>query len=188
MIYYVYMYLREDGSPYYVGQGKDDRWRKKHNCVVPPKERVLFVEKNTTKEWACFLEMQLIDEYGRLNDGTGTLENLSDGGQKGNVGLVHTEETKKVLSQKLSRPRTLESRKKQSKTMTGQGNHYYGRKHSDEIRQKMRKKRTNLDGYTPEVLAHRSKLNSNTMKERWRKYKSGIGPHPVKGTYLNTNN
>lgn len=185
MTYYVYMYLREDGSPYYVGQGKDDRWKKKHNCVVPPKERVLFVEKNITKEWAGFLEMDLIDEYGRLNDGTGILENLTDGGEKGNPGLIHTEDTKKILSMKSSRPRTLESRKKQSKTMMGEGNHYYGKKHSDEVRQKMRKKKTNLDGYTPEVLAHRSKLNSNTMKERWRKYKEGTGPHPVKGTYLN---
>ena len=100
MIYYVYMYLREDGSPYYVGQGKDDRWRKRHNCVVPPKERVLFVEKNTTKEWATFVEMELIDEYGRINDGTGILENLCDGGQKGPVGMIHSEETKKVIAKK----------------------------------------------------------------------------------------
>ena len=48
----------------------------------------------------------------------------------------------------------------------------------------MRKPKTNLSGYTKEVRKHRSKLNSNSMKERWRKYKNGEGPHPIKGTYL----
>ena len=185
-MFYVYVYLREDGSPYYVGQGKDDRWKKPHCCEVPPRERVKFLYENLTKEEVCCIEMDLIDKYGRLNDGTGILENLTDGGEVGNPGLIHSEETKKILSQKSSRPRSMESRKKQSISVTGEGNHFYGKTHSEETRKKMRKPKTNLSGYTEEVLKHRSKLNSNTMKERWRKYKNGEGPHPIKGTYLSS--
>ena len=124
-MFYVYVYLREDGSPYYVGQGKDDRWKKPHCCEVPPRERVKFLYENLTKEEVCCIEMDLIDKYGRLNDGTGILENLTDGGEVGNPGLIHSEETKKILSQKSSRPRSMESRKKQSISVTGEGNHFY---------------------------------------------------------------
>ena len=118
------------------------------------------------------------------DNSTGILENLTDGGEVGNPGLIHSEETKKILSQKSSKPRSMESRKKQSISVSGDKNHFYGKTHTEKTKEKMRKPKTNLSGYTDEVLKHRSKLNSNSMKERWRKYKIGEGPHPIKGTYL----
>lgn len=95
--YYVYMYLRTDGSPYYVGKGKESRWKSKnHRVEVPPPDRVIFPVTQTTEEWAHFMEMELIDHLGRLNDGTGILENFTDGGE-GSSGAIRSEETKQKL-------------------------------------------------------------------------------------------
>ena len=183
--YYVYLYLREDDSPYYVGQGKDDRWKKIHSCEVPPRNRVKFLYENLTKEDACVIEMDLIDEYGRLNDGTGILENKTDGGEQGNLGMIHSEETKRIIAEKASRPRTEKSKIKQSISVSGENNHFFGKIHTEETKQKMRKPRTNLDGYTPEVRAERSRINSNTMSMRWKNYRNGEGPHPINGSWIN---
>ncbi|WVQ00687.1 hypothetical protein [Synechococcus phage MC09] len=82
MNYYVYLYLHEDGTPYYVGKGVGGRWENpNHNCSVPPRERVSFPVEGVSEEWALFMEMELIDRYGRLDDGTGVLENQTDGGE-----------------------------------------------------------------------------------------------------------
>lgn len=80
-IYYVYEYLRKDSTPYYVGKGKNARWRGKHSVAVPPKERVRFVATELTEEQAFDLEKQLILEYGRKDLGTGILRNMTTGGE-----------------------------------------------------------------------------------------------------------
>jgi hypothetical protein len=79
--YYVYIYLRKDGSPYYVGKGKGARWKKQHKIETPSPDRVIFPITQTTEEWAHFMEMEFIDLLGRLSDGTGILENKTDGGE-----------------------------------------------------------------------------------------------------------
>lgn len=135
MIFYVYVYLREDGSPYYVGKGKGVRWRRKHNVEVPPEERVLFFITDTTDEWACYVEMWLIDYWGRLNDGTGILENLTDGGET-TTGNIPTEETKRKISQSLKGQRLSEEHKRKI------GESGKGRKHKPESIQKMKKPKT----------------------------------------------
>ena len=99
MVYYVYIYLRLDGSPYYVGKGCNGRWKgKNHSVEVPSTDRVIFAITNTSEEWAHFMEMELIDLYGRLNDGTGILENWTDGGE-GISGYIYTEEHKRKMSE-----------------------------------------------------------------------------------------
>ena len=131
-MFYVYVYLREDGSPYYVGKGKGKRWKRRHNVEVPPEERVLFFITDTTNEWACFLEMWLIAFWGRLNDGTGILENLTDGGET-TLGWEPTEETKDKIKKALTGRRLTEAHKR--KVSDG----LRGRKHKPETIQKMRK-------------------------------------------------
>jgi hypothetical protein len=80
-MYYVYLYLKEDGTPYYVGKGKGNRWKQKsHSVEVPPPDRVIFYVKDVDEETALKEEVNLILKYGRLTDGTGILENKTDGG------------------------------------------------------------------------------------------------------------
>lgn len=80
-IYYVYEYLREDLTPYYVGKGKGDRWQGRHNVAVPPRDRVRFVATDLTEKEAFALEKQLISAYGRKDLGTGPLRNITSGGE-----------------------------------------------------------------------------------------------------------
>ena len=81
--YYVYAYLREDGSPYYIGKGKDHRaYSKNHNVKLPPeKNRIVFLETNLSNIGALALECRYIRWYGRKDNNTGILRNLTDGGE-----------------------------------------------------------------------------------------------------------
>ena len=64
--YYVYAYLREDGTPYYIGKGHEGRMDQKHNNVgIPPKNRRVKLKENLIEEEALQYEMELIKKYGR---------------------------------------------------------------------------------------------------------------------------
>jgi hypothetical protein len=90
-MFYVYKYLREDESPYYIGKGKDDRaWhRSKHERIHLPKDksRIVIVEENLSEEQAFQLEIELIKHYGRKDLSNGILHNLTNGGE-GSAGAV----------------------------------------------------------------------------------------------------
>jgi hypothetical protein len=98
-IYYVYAYLLEDGTPYYIGKGKDKRAFQKHSVSIPPKERIIFLEQNLSNVGACALERRYIRWYGRKIEG-GILRNQTEGGEGNSAS--RSVEWRKNHSQKLT--------------------------------------------------------------------------------------
>jgi len=132
--YYTYAYLREDGTPYYVGKGRGKRaYDKNRHCVyVPAKERILFLKQNLTEDEAFKHEIYMIAVFGRKDLQTGILRNLTNGGE-GCSGYKHTEESLlKLSSIKKGKKISEETRNKMSIAQKG-------RTFSDETKKRMSK-------------------------------------------------
>ena len=166
--FYTYAYLREDGTPYYIGKGTDSRLHiKSGRKIKPPKDKskIIFLKQNLTEEEAFKHEIYMISIFGRKDLGTGILYNLTNGGE-GMSGIVMSDETKKKIGiAGRGRKHSEESRKKISEKQKGKyipdesrlkmseiqkgkkltektkekiGIAGKGRKHSEETKQKLR--------------------------------------------------
>jgi hypothetical protein len=136
---YVYRHIRLDtNQPFYIGIGSDshfyranakanrtDFWKRIANKYG---YKVEIVDSNIEWDDAVQLEMNLIKQYGRIELKTGTLVNMTDGGEYGTKGRVLTEDTKRKISE----------------AQIGDKNHRFGKKMSEEERLLMIKSVTGL--------------------------------------------
>ena len=127
--YYVYHIIDpKTGLSFYVGKGQLNRMYEHEASVlngkVPHNNRLLFnkmrkvikesgevsyikIKENLNEKSALLLEVDEIKKYGRRNNKTGTLCNLTDGGE-GVSGLIHTNQTKEKMSKKSLEPYRIE--------------------------------------------------------------------------------
>lgn len=131
-MFYVYQYLTEDGTPYYIGKGKGRRMHVPHTKTeLPPIERRQIIKDRLTNEEAKALEKELITKYGRKADG-GSLDNIKINQWACFAGWKHSEETvRKIKEGNTGKIRTAEHRE-----------HYKGSKtkeHAENIRSAVKK-------------------------------------------------
>ena len=109
-VFYTYLWLREDGTPYYVGKGTGDRAFRKRKLHNPPTHENILIQDYPDEASAFAAEKFLIALYGRKNIGTGCLWNLTDGGE-GTSGAVYSVRSRERISY-VARNRSPEHRTK----------------------------------------------------------------------------
>jgi hypothetical protein len=153
--YYTYAYLREDGTPYYIGKGKGNRITSNQRSLNKPSNisKIIYLKQNLTENEAFKHEIYMIALFGRKDKGTGILRNCTDGGEGGS-GIILSEETKRKISEAMKkREITDKTRSKLSVSLknntNGVGNR--GKKRTEEFREYLRKLKTKPDN---EVTSH----------------------------------
>ena len=177
-MYYVYFYLREDRTPYYVGKGSGKRINQRHKfsggkfLPLPPLDRRVIV-KYFNDEEECFLfEELLIEFYGRKLDG-GILNNQCKGGGGYTRGRnfdrkKYNEKNKEKITARQKRYREnnkekLNEQKKEyyQKRKEELGSYWYANTSKEEYNEKTRERyyRRKVEGY---------KRNDDEYKKQYR--------------------
>jgi hypothetical protein len=174
-MFYTYLWLREDGTPYYAGKGSGRRGHisGRHGVNRRPKDSLRIITQEWSSEQDAFdAEKFLIIYYGRLDMGTGCLRNLTDGGE-GASGCIQSEEAKnKKRLALLGKPHSEERRKRQSESHKGKKRSEEALKKASETMRRLwaigafaNRKKPNRKNYNPSEET-RKKI-SNTVKRRW---------------------
>lgn len=134
-MFYTYLWLREDGTPYYVGKGKDDRafTSSSHSVHRPPDISRIILQEFESEVDAYTAEIFFILYYGRLDSGTGCLRNLTDGGENppSPKGKKLSQTTKKRISEgNKGKPKSVEHVRKNRES-------HIGLKYSEERKRKI---------------------------------------------------
>lgn len=104
-MYYIYLHIKlTNGSPFYVGKGKDRRALCKrsrsihwHNIVKKHGYDIIILEDDISEDEANILEKYWIKRIGRYDLKEGPLVNFTDGGE-GSSGRPMNQKTKDILS------------------------------------------------------------------------------------------
>lgn len=163
-IYYVYAYLRIDGTPYYIGKGCRGRAYDKsaHNIKPPPPNRIVFLETKLSNVGALALERRYIRWYGRKDNNTGILRNMTDGGE-GRSGSIISDVTRKKLSQRrIGRPCSELTKQKIANSLKG-------RKRPPEVIEKMREASTGKIQSKETISKRVEKLKGKPCSEEKRR-------------------
>jgi hypothetical protein len=142
-MFYTYLWLREDGTPYYVGKGSGDRAYNQngHRVRKPSDDARVIVQKFENEDEAFFAEKFLIALYGRIDNATGCLSNLTDGGENppsGKGKKKNPESVKKTAENNRGKKRTEEQRRRISEAHKGLPSSMKGRTHTEVAKQKNR--------------------------------------------------
>jgi hypothetical protein len=154
-MYYTYAYLREDGTPYYIGKGKGYRAFVKNGRTVPPpnkKSNIILLKQNLTEDEAFRHEEYMIYIFGRKDLGTGILRNMSNG-KDGCSGYIFDEEER-------------QKRKDRMKNLPKEKHPAFGKKREDISKIMLGDKNPMKD---PKILEKFSGKNSNWSK-KWKVY------------------
>lgn len=120
--FYAYVWLREDGTAYYVGKGTGDRAyiKSTHRVGCPREIERVIIYPSQSESDAFETEIALIWYYGRKDLGTGCLRNLTDGGENPPKGMRkgkhHNQDSREQISKSLMGKKASEDTKLKMKT------------------------------------------------------------------------
>jgi len=158
--FYTYLWLREDGTPYYVGKGSGKRaFSNSGRILKRPKSRhMIIVQYWESEEKALEMEKWWISFWGRIDKGTGCLRNFTDGGE-GISGLTHSDVSKQKMS-KAHKGRLI-SEKAKSNMSESQKIRWARNPMSEEIKEKLRNRE--ISDETKEKLSILAMGNHRTL-------------------------
>jgi hypothetical protein len=141
----VYQHIRKDTNDvFYIGIGKTNKraysfknrnkyWR---NIVNKCGYDIDIIETDLKWEDACIKEKELISLYGRIDLGTGTLVNMTDGGD-GVLGLIFSDEAKRKIGEG-NKNKVQSDEAKRKIGLASKGNKYcLGKPRSEEVKRKI---------------------------------------------------
>lgn len=146
----VYRHIRVDkNEPFYIGIGKTEKrayekikrnqfW---HNVIAKTDYEVEILFDDLSWENAGEKEKELIKLYGKRDNNTGSLVNITDGGG-GTLGARHNEESRRKIGEESRNrkrtPRSEETKAKLRLANLGKVGNNLGMKHTEETKLKLR--------------------------------------------------